>query len=246
VTPLSFYARFVRRHLIVLVACVLLGLAVASVMVVREPRPYRASAAVLLTPLPSYVSTDPSNPVPPNITIDTEAALVTSDITARAVARATGADLATVRANLLVSARPLTAVLDIAYSAARPAQAARGASVAARALLQQRKSLVLSKQAVPNILLERQIRSLEEAATQEAQSLIPSATELAAIEDDLEKLRNIRDTAQKARTLPGRVIEAARVPRTLEPARLAVPVVSGALLGVLAGVAIGAWRDLRS
>lgn len=236
---LEDYTAFVRRYLALLCIGMLTGAGVGLVIVLQQQPVYTATARVLLAPLPAHAETTAVDDVTPTlVTIDTDAQLVNSASVVDAVATATGLPEAEVRSALTVTAEPLTQVLRISFVATHAERAAEGAEAAAQQLLVARGNVLTGTGQQVSALrdsittLRREIQQAETGPMK-----TPLRVELA------EQLATLSDVlAGSADT--GRVMNHASVPREAHVPNPEVTVASGAMVGLLLAVALGAVYDL--
>lgn len=145
VEPGSLTGRLSRLVVPVLVG-VLLGLLVGFGVHRSNPATWTAQVAVELTGVRDRMDLNPTGTRGNLVSVDTDAQLVRSDAVVLAVALAQQRPEATVRSALEVSARPLSRIMLLSYTARSPEAAQDGAVLAARTMLQERDRLYLAPQ----------------------------------------------------------------------------------------------------
>lgn len=231
--PVLTHARAARRPAVVgLLVGLLAGLAVFFL----SPAQYRATVAIQLTSVAPIVDLNPAGPRIRAVTIDTDAQLLRADPVVAAVAAAEGRDPADVRASMAVSARPLSEVLELTYTADSAEAARDGAATAAAAFLDLRDTTVIAPvrgylQAV--LAATRQPGVVVDDL--DVSGLVPNQSETEA-----SRLRAaITDVELSG---PGRVIAAPVLPSGAHRGDVIVPLASGAALGALVGFLLGVGR----
>ena len=233
---LELYVGFVRRHALLLLVTMAAGLAGGLLLNQMHPATFTARASVLLAPLPTYAETDPTVD-PRQVTIDTDAQLVRSQSTLARVANATDTTVATVGTHLSVSAQPLTRVLHIDFTSTDPRRAARGAQVAAEHVLALRASVLPG---APKENLEY-VREALAAIRDEIQAQEGSAPD-GLLQLRLTQMREFLRSIVHSTHATGEVLTRAATPTGRDSANREVAPASGVMLGLLAGVMIGAGR----
>lgn len=233
--------RFLRRHRAVVEASVALGILAGILMALGQPATWSSTSSVALTPVPVYVKVAADDLVPPEVSIDTDAQLLGSPQVLGAVGRQLGIDAADAEDHLSVSASPQTHVLHVTVSGPSAASAQAATASAVQAFVSLRGEVLGS-------LEETQVQSLRLAlADRERERADVSRRRLVLDDDELTQevldLRTALEEIEDARVQPADVIDPADVPRKVDYPNREVPVVSGAGLGLLAGLLLGAARD---
>jgi uncharacterized protein involved in exopolysaccharide biosynthesis len=238
----SDYTAFARRHARSIGALMLVGLLVGFAWSLPRPSSYSATASVALTPVPKYLTPSTSELVAPAVTIDTDAQLLQSPQVLGAVADVLGTSPAAAGEHVSVSASPNSHVLHVTVRSRSPELAAAAADAAVSSLITLRREVLGSLQ------LEqlRQLQALltvkeEELAKEQANRLIIPATD--ELFGEVVALRTALDELEEARREPARVVQPAQPPTRTDYPNTEVPVVSGLMLGLLAGCLLGAGRD---
>jgi uncharacterized protein involved in exopolysaccharide biosynthesis len=227
---------------VVIAVLVLAGLGVGLSVAGQQPSTYSATASLALQPVPKYVTPSTTELVAPEVTIDTDAQLLQSPEVLSAIGSALGTDADTAATRLSISASPNTHVLHVTIRSTSADRAAAAANAAAVALVRVRRdtltALRLDQLRQMQLLVDSQEREL--ARQQAGRLVIPATDDLFA---DLLQLRTDLEELEEARRAPALFVEAATPPRQADYANREVPVVSGAMLGLLAACLVGAGRD---
>jgi uncharacterized protein involved in exopolysaccharide biosynthesis len=239
---LTTYASFVRRHVVLLAVCALLGLVTGVGWNAASARSYTATAAVLLTGVPGYVDVETGGRPPREVTIDTDAHLARSIAVVAAVARRTGMTRQQVVARLHVSAPELTEVLHLSFTAADPDTARAGAAAAGRALVSARRDVLgaLQTDQIARLQLALAERRAELTALGSSQG---SDAREEALQLQVATLRQRLKELYAARLVPAEVLQRPVRPRQADPSEPEVALTSGLLTGLCVGLAVAAWRD---
>jgi uncharacterized protein involved in exopolysaccharide biosynthesis len=234
----SDYVAFVRRHRRRFLACMGVGLVLGYGWSLTQPTSFSATASVALTPVPMYVTASTTDLPPPPVTIDTDAQLLHSPRVVEAVATALGTDNRTAAQRLSVSASPNSDALHITVMSRNAQTAAQAANAAVAAFIQVRRSALGSLQPKQLSHLQLAIDGQERLLTKTA--VLPANNDLFAQVFDLQtRLQELED----ARAEPANVISLAAVPPHRDYPNTEVPVVSGAMLGLLLAWLWGAGLD---
>ncbi len=254
--PLGVYASYVRRHLPLVVVCMVLG-AVLGALTSHRVTSYVGTASVLVPPLdlgPRGVPGQSTTPLREKdaVTPDTEAQIATSApvlAAVRSAAHASGGDTAVAK-RITVDAPPNTQVLSISFSARRPAVAAAGAQAAATAFLTARGRLIADRQAADTASLTAQIAALQSdladasanaAATGGSARVVAQLAETAIV-DKIRSLQRTQASLANAQTAAGQVLRPAIATAVHPRLGREVPVTSGLLVGLLVGLGLGRLR----
>ena len=228
------------------------------------------AAAYSFTRTPSYSSTaevlvrstltSPFDTASPNLSLQTEARVVTSTAVADIVRTLVGssADAGQLLDHVSVTVPAETEVLQITYSDADPASAQRGAEAFARAYLQFRSQQASDTVARYRDGLQTEIGDLDsqiEAQHQTIGQLVPNSERWLEALRELDSLQARRISLQEqlatATSLsvdPGQVINEAELPRAPGSPRhgfdIAMGLFLGLVLGIVAAVARERYRDV--
>ena len=204
------------------------GAIAGMVWLFATPKTYEATIALELTSVAPQVNINSVGARPDPVTIDTDAQIVMSDAVVDAVARTSSRDRTDVRNSLGVSARPLTRVMNIVYSADSATEAIQGASKAADAFLSEKERLIVEP-----------VRSyLQSVESQDAQ-VSSAGGSLRQSTPDLWELEARSQSAMAAELRlqgAGEILEGARITAAGERGDVEVPVVTGIALGALLGL----------
>jgi hypothetical protein len=217
-----------------------LGLIAGIGVYFGTPPTYTATSVVELSEVAPVIDLSPVAARPDDVTVDTDAQIVTSGQVVSAVAGITKQPTERVRQSLSVSARQLTRVIQISYTASSPATATAGAQGAAEAFLAARKRLVV--QPVQDYLAEVFVRT---EAPQKSASLTTAADLSSKAQSRVEGWRQRAISAQLQTKGAGSILEHARVRAGGDRGDVEVPVVTGACLGALLGVGVALLRAAR-
>jgi uncharacterized protein involved in exopolysaccharide biosynthesis len=237
----SDYTAFARRNARTICALMLVGLLAGFAWSMQRPSTYSATASVALTPVPKYL-TSTTELVAPAVTIDTDAQLLRSPQVLGVIADSLGTSPAAAIEHLSLSASPNSSVLHVTVRSTSPELAAEAADAAVASLITLRRevlgSLGLGQLRQMQALLT--LKELELAKEQARRLVIPATDELFG---EVVAIRTALDELEEARREPARVVQPAQLPTTTDYANTEVPVVSGLMLGLLAGCLLGAGRD---
>jgi uncharacterized protein involved in exopolysaccharide biosynthesis len=236
------YRRFMRRHAVLIAALMVVGLGAGVAWAMQQPATYSATASITLTPVPKYVTPSTTELVAPEVTIDTDAQLLQSPEVLGAVAAALGTDTGVAAERLSVSASPNTHLLHVTIRASSKAAAAKAANDAVTALAEIRRDTLgaLRQDQLRQLQVLISMRERELLKQQVAELVVPATDELFA---QILELRTGLTELEEARRQPAVVAQAAVPPGQPDYANNEVPVVSGAMLGLLAGCLLGTGRD---
>jgi uncharacterized protein involved in exopolysaccharide biosynthesis len=238
----SGYPRFLRRHRAGIGALMGLGLLAGFALSLLQPATYSATASVALTQVPVYLSDSTTELVPPEVSIDTDAQLLGSPRVLGAIGDAlgTGPDLAS--DHLAVTASPNSHVLHVTLTGASPQRAAEAANAAVGTFTEVRRDAL-------GALEDGQLRQLRLLISEQERLLAQEQDKRLVITSDDEvfaqilDLRARLDELEQARAVPAEVVSPAVAPTDADYANIEVSIVSGAMLGLLAGCLLGAVRD---
>jgi uncharacterized protein involved in exopolysaccharide biosynthesis len=238
----SDHVQFVRRHRVRLGVLMGLGLMVGAFLSLGQPATYSATASIALTPVPKYVSPATTGLPAAEVTIDTDAQLLNSPPVLDAVAKVLDTDSPS--EHLSVTASPSSHVLHVTVTGASPQDAADAADAAVTALAVVRRdalgTLGRGQLRQQRLLLDQQEELLAQA--QDKQALLPAGDELFSLV--LERHTSLQEL-EDARAVPLEVMNPAVSPRHPDYPNTEVPLVSGAMVGLLLGCLLGAIRDRK-
>jgi uncharacterized protein involved in exopolysaccharide biosynthesis len=241
----SDHTDFVRRHRRFLGGLMATGLLAGAAWSLQQPTTYSATASVALAPVPVYVMTTTDELVPPEVSVDTDAQLLMSGEVLDAIGEVLDTDREQAAEHLTVTASAHTHVLHATVTAGSAEQAAQAANAAVNELANARARAL-------GALQDEQLRNLRmlvgnhtgdlRDALEEAEDELLFSTEDERFAQVLAARASL-DELEEARAAPAEVVRPAVPPRSADYANTEVPIVSGAMLGLLAGCLVGAARD---
>ena len=238
----SDYPRFARRYVVLIGALAAVGFLAGIAWSMQQPSTFSATTSIALTPVPKYVTPSTTELVPPEVTIDTDAQLLQSPKVLGAIGAALGTDNDVAAERLSVSASANSHVLHVTVKSSSAARAAAAANAAVVALVDVRRETL-------GALRQDQLSQLQLLVATEERELAKGQTTglvILATDDLFARIQQLRaglEELEEARREPAVVLESATPPRRPDYANSEVPVVSGAMLGLLAGCIVGAGRD---
>lgn len=245
---LSTYLRAIRRGLVAVAVCALVGAAIGVAWMVRTPKVYSSTSAVLVSDVPLYLARKGEENAK-WFTIDTEASRLVSEPVLDATRKATGE--LDIRAHVHLAAVPTTKVLKVTYNSTDKRAAQRGAATMTGTYLQLRRDDLEKRRDDRVELIGQQIATLNaklddtvikgkssagKVAEQRA-SQLAIAQQIAARQAES---RQVRTTS----AYPGVVL---RIGDTTTSRRINpfVPPVDGLVLGGLVGLLVAYIRSTR-
>lgn len=248
---LSEYGRAVRRHWWVVLLGVLAGGAVASAYLVFAPRSYTSIAKVQVTDTGVADSTVPAGARinTANIDMDTEARIVTSTSVAALAATMLKTSISPVKLASManVTVPPNSAILYVAYHASNPTAARLGAQAFAESYLTTRRDIAQGLLASEIMSLQARMpalnRQLQTLTTQTA-TFPTSSPQWAYAQDEegivrtqIDSLNAAIDPLRQQMITPGQLLTPASLPATPSSPKRTAVLLSGGLVGLLAGEA---------
>ncbi|KRF06406.1 hypothetical protein ASG88_19825 [Nocardioides sp. Soil777] len=241
---LSEYPRFARRHRVVIVALMTLGLLAGGAWSFTHPTTFSATASVSLAPVPKYVLPTGIGLAPPEVSIDTDAQLLYSPDVLSGVAEALGADQGSAISHLAVTASPNSHVLHVTATAPSASAAADAANAAVSGLIRVRRDTLGALRRDQLRLLRLWTAGQEDLLARE-QSRVAVILTTSDVFGQVLWLREGLQELEEARLTPAEVVNTA-VPATVpDYPNAEVPLASGAMLGLLVGCFAGARVDRR-
>jgi hypothetical protein len=239
---LADYAVFVRRNALVIGAFTLVGGVIGGGLAMSSPTTYTASTTVLMSRAPVYV--DPQGyDAAPSVTIDTDAQLYAAPRVARRVSRRTGIPEADVAGRTLITAKPLTRVLNVTFKAQTPHIARRGSRAAAHGMLHERQRVLVSQSLRRLTQVRANLARLQhQRMTVELLGKTSSDSFVADLSDRIDVLQGLASQLQEVDQRAGRVIGTARVVRVEKAHAPTTWGGSGAALAFLLAVLITWFR----
>ena len=239
---LADYATFLRRNAVVLVIFTVVGGVVGGALAMSSPTTYTASTPVLMSRVPLYVN--PFSPDPaPSVTIDTDAQLSLKTPVEHRVSRHTGVPVDEVSSRILITAKPLTRILNVTFRGDTAVTAVAGSRAAARGMLHQRKNLLVSQTTgrLPQVRQRLERLQADKRRIQLQRTRSSPAFE-AKLTERIQVLEDLSSQLQALITGPGQVIgtpSVVRVERAREPSIWAG---SGAALAFLLALVVAWFR----
>ncbi len=246
--PLRSYLSPLRRHLVLMAGCTLLGLVSGLAITFTHVPVYESRVRVLAPPIPVRVVPPGTEAAPRSVTPDTEAQLVTSEAVLKRLSGVLNVSEEGLADAIAVTAPPNTQLLRISFRATSPEDARLGAEAVAETYLVTRQQLLNEQR---RLLIEA-TRARAQLLRQELESLRSYAQQLPAgsTERDVSRqrrvalfteIRNLQfqlTELQNNAVQSGEVVSAANNPRRPIDQNGQVPVVSGAVLGLLLGIVV--------
>ncbi|ASU82476.1 hypothetical protein CDO52_06480 [Nocardiopsis gilva YIM 90087] len=253
---LSDYLAMLRRQWRVVVAAALAGVVLAAIAVVLAPKTYMATTSVQVRPSGLAELTDRrGGRTDGEVNLDTEAQIVRSVRVAGVAAKVLGTDEdpARLRQRVQVTVPPNSSVLDIGYAAGSPEAARTGSAAFADAYLAYRRNEAIDR-------IDGRLASLRAEVKDRAEKLDKLAESTSDGEDDSRTRaesqsvqREITDlnseinplSALRASLTPGQVISPAAKPESAAAPSSLLWLVSGLMLGLMAGLTAAYVRERR-
>jgi uncharacterized protein involved in exopolysaccharide biosynthesis len=219
-----------------------LGLLAGFAWSLQQPSTYSATASVALNPVPKYVTDPTTELVPPEVSIDTDAQLLRSPRVLGAIGAVLDRDPEEASAHLSVTASPLSHVLHVTVRARSGQLAAKAANAAVAAFIDVRRSTLPAFQQDQLSQLRFYISNQERllAKQQARRVVIPARDDLFA---QLTQLRASLEELEAAYRNPADPLSPAVAPQRADYPNTEVPLMSGAMLGLLGACLVGAARD---
>ena len=241
--PLSWYGSLARRHLLLIAACVLVGLFAGAAVALHRGRIYVATVEVIAPTAPLGISPESpqlnGNPLPP--TVDTEAQLLESTAVLRPAARSLGGghEAADLRKAIQILVPQGTRALLISYHASNSREASLGATEIARHYVALQSRLNRAQRRRARLQLENSLGPLLRSERAAGGSALITSLERPAV-------RNVATALTALRTVPAQPAQIASAPSVqVSRPNATIPPATGALLGLLAGVALALLAQER-
>lgn len=228
--------RRLRRFAVPAVLGAVLGLLAGLGLHQLTPATWTAQVSVELAGLRDQLDLNPTGPRGQLVSIDTDAQLARSDAVVLAVAVEQQRPPDTVRSSILVTARPLSRVMLLSYTARSPEAAQEGAALAARVFLQERERLYVAPK---RDFLDDVHRSTESLDPQFDLVTVVSAT------PGREVLRQRAFVQELGLVGSGRILGEHGLTAVADRGDIEVPVTSGAATGALLAVLLVLLHDRR-
>ncbi len=232
--PLGWYPTFVRRHARLLAATALVGALAGGALVIHRGRVYTATVEIIASKAPLGIMPDGAGRRVVRSTVDTEAQLLVSDAVVAPTARALGGSLSSsdIRQAIAVTVPQGTRALLVRYRSGSAAAARKGATEVARHYLALRTRLnqVQRSRAIARLVTFLDRLVVEPVDGGENASVATLNRARIRVARELEDLR--ATPIDPGELVSARPYVAASFPNA------SVPITTGGLLGLLAGVAI--------
>lgn len=225
-----------RRLVVPVLVGTLLGLLAGIAVHSATPATWTAQVAMELSSVRDRMDLNPTGTRGDLVSFDTDAQLAYSDAVVLAVAVDQQRPVTTVRSSIEVSARPLSRILLLSYTARSPDAAQDGAVLAARTLLQERDRLYLAPQ---REYLDDLFRTTDSIDPQF--DLVTASGDAPA----RESLRRSAYVEQLRLQEPGRVVGENGLTSVADRGDIEVPLTSGAATGALLAVLLVAAAPQR-
>jgi len=225
-----------RRLTLPAVLGALLGLVVGLGVYQLSPPTYTAQVSVELAGLRDQLDLNPGGSRGQLVSVDTDAQLAQSDAVVLAVAALQQRPARTVRASILVTARPASRILVLSYTARSPEAAQEGVALAADRFLEERERLFVTPQ---RVFLDDVDRSTEAIDPQ-----FDLAAEAGSV-PGRESLRRRAFVRQVGLVESGRVVGEKRLTSVGDRGDIEVPLTSGVATGALLAVLLVLLLDAR-
>ncbi|WP_163511445.1 hypothetical protein [Fodinicola acaciae] len=228
---LAAYLRIPRRGWAAIGGCALIGLLAGVAVLLGQPASFRATVPILVADQPVAVVA-PGQGTAKWITVDTEARRVTSEDVLAEISRATGDG--DPLAHLDLGAVPGTKVLTIGYRSGSAAQAVAGVSAAVKGYLTARTDFLLARRSAAVAALSGNVDRL----VAELGDTPKNAAGKAARQQLYRRIGELQTAMVNSANLGVYAGDALRTPSVAAEgtANRPVPLVSGAVLGALAGL----------
>ena len=253
--PLTAYFSYARRHAPIIMLCMAAGVAV-GVAVGHRVATYVGTAAVFAPPLDLGPHGLPNAGTTPfrekdAVTPDTEAQIATSKPVLNAVRAATGlrADYATLAKRVTIDAPVNTQVIAISFEARHPKAATEGAQAAAQGFIATRARLISNRKDADLAAMRAQeaalLDDLAVASKQAAGGDRLAIIQRGVLIDGIRSLRRSEARLVTAQAGAGTILRPATESALHVRLGREVPVASGMLTGLLAGLGLGRLRRRR-
>lgn len=244
----------IRRHLVLIVLVALAITCAVGAYVVAKPTEYVSSTKVLLgaavgNPLSPVAAS--ANGAQLTVAMQTEAGLVGSSGVQNLLSPQLRQQLSAKSVSITGTVPPNTQIVQIAVTAHSAAAARDDASTVASAFLRYRSNVALSSQRIQLASLAKQTAQAQNAlklasAAAAAPNALPSVSQEVQVEANrIVALQNTVSQLQTESTDPGSVIAPAGLPASPSGLSPILLILAAAILGLLLGLAIAIWREVR-
>jgi succinoglycan biosynthesis transport protein ExoP len=231
-----------RRRLPLLLTCVVLGLVLATVLLVRTPKTYQATAVVDISPTSSSGTSS-------SVSTITESRIATSASVALAAKQTlafTGTPGELAR-KVAVSSPLASQVLNITFTADSARGAADGANAFAKAYLEYRRLTAQREITLRIGRIQSQVADLQKslAALKAPGRAAGQSGQTALLQNQIQQLQTQLNTYQTSVITPGQVAGDAAPPSAPSSPKPLLYLTGGLLLGLLLGMVLAVMRDRR-
>ena len=247
--PFDYRARLIgdalRRHSLIIVACVVLGTLLGYGASVARPGSYVATATVLLNPLAG-------NPYSPGVSgqdslvsIETESKVAVSDTVSSAAAASLGkVPVPELEKGVSVSVPPNTQIIEISFASSSASFAKAAAQAYVDSFMFHRRELAKTVSASQLKSLQNQLTSVQDHL--KAAQTDSDAQQVKTLSSVKASLQQQIDTLTKTQTPEGgHVISPATTPGRVSGIGRPLYLVGGALFGLVAGLMLALARQRR-
>jgi len=248
------YGRFVRLHRALILAMALLGGAVGVAMVTYWPAVYVAQAKVMTAAMPSGIEADPDRPRLVSIDSDAQLMISTTVLARAAEAAEFPGGLDALRDSVEVSAVPNSRVLIVGVTHPDRAAALRGSGEVVGEFLRVRAEAAAAADDLAAARIEARVGAVLDQLAEHRVADGGGATSIGVLSLDatetelLDRLRVLTEekaTAAATSTAGGAMVSPPAAPMRGSRPLAAATVVSGLLIGTMAGVALAGLRAAR-
>jgi len=253
-TDLGEHLSLLRRRWLLLLGCLLAGGTVGLALQRVTPPSYTATTQVLVTPVgTAEQGNQVTNRQRESLNLDTEAQIARSTVVAAEAARTAGLATATDLEPAEVSVPPNSAVLQIAVTAADPADAAIRSHAYAQAYLDNRAAAAQASLDAQQKLMLAKLKQVNTAlATVVAElGVLPKGTTEQILATHRQGVLNRQaynltmkyDALRTLAVTPGSIISPAVPPQAPSSPSLPLHLGSGLMIGLLLGAVVAILRD---
>lgn len=241
----------IRYHVGVIVASVVLASGLATLYVANLPSSYTSAAVILLSPAPGNpltAETASSSGLQMTVALETEAQLVGTPAVFDLVSNEVGRPVPESGESLDVSVPSNTQMLKVSFTSTTPERAREGAQAFADSYLEYRVQRAEAVQEMEINQLKERIADTDEnlrRAVAEAGDSAYASQEVLLFADRLASLNNSLSATELLNSYPGAVTSAPKLPDRANGLPNWLLLLAAAVLGLMAGVGLALWRELR-
>lgn len=241
----------IRYHIVLILATTFLALAFGGLYVANMPSSYTATAVLLLSPAPGNpltAETASSSSAQMTVALETERQLVRTPAVFDLVMNELGREIPDSAETLEVSVPSNTQMLKLSFTSATPERASEGAQAFADGYLRYRAQRAESVQDAKIKRLKGQIAETDgnlRRAVAESGNSAYATQEVVLFVDRLSSLKNSLSTTELVSTYPGSVTSSPTVPESTNSLPGWLLLLVAAALGLMVGVGLAIWRELR-